>query len=128
MKSSFRISQRDQRAGLVIVFPVGVSGLFNPEIHRLVQEVENHLDGVFVTYAVSSGESPRVRDAVSAARFAGCESTVVVIPAEDDAAWPADQTLRGDWLLASLSVRSELDASIVVDAYRSALAAAGKAA
>ena len=57
MDSSFSFSERDQRAGLVIVFPLGVSGLFNPEIHGLVQEVERQLDGIFVTYALSSGAS-----------------------------------------------------------------------
>jgi hypothetical protein len=128
MKSSFRFSQHDRRAGLVIVFPLGVSGLFNPEIHGLVKEVEEHLDGVFVTYALSSGESPQLRDAISAARFAGCQSTVVVYAADSDAALPAKQTPRGDWLLASIPVRSELDASIVVGAYHNALEAAGMAA
>ena len=128
MQSSFKFSERDQRAGLVIVFPPGVSGLFNPEVHRLVQEVERHLPGLYVTYALSSGESPSVRDAIRAARFVGCDSAVVVLAAENEAVWPGDRTLRGDWLLASVSLRSELEASAVVEAYHSALAAAGKAA
>jgi len=128
MDSSFSFSERDQRAGLVIVFPLGVSGLFNPEIHGLVQEVERQLDGIFVTYAVSSGASPTVKDAIGAARFVGCKSAVVVLAVEHDAAWPVDCAPSGDWLLTPMTVRDELDASAIVDAYRSALDAAEKAA
>ena len=128
MDSSFSFSERDQRAGLVIVFPLGVSGLFNPEIHGLVQEVERQLDGIFVTYALSSGASPTVRDAISAARFVGCESAVVVQAVEPGASWAVDGGPGGDWLLTPLLVPNELDVSAVVDAYRSALDAAEKAA
>ena len=128
MESSFSFSGSDQRTGLVIVFPPDVAGLFNPEIHGLVQEVERQLDGIFVTYALSSGASPTVRDAISAARFVGCESAVVVQAVESDAAWPIDYAPTGDWLQTRLSVRDELDAWAVVDAYRSALDAAEKAA
>lgn len=67
-----------QRLGLVIVFPPGVRGLFNPAVHRLVRSVEARLENVFVTYALSSGASPDVGAAVAAARFAGCSSAIVV--------------------------------------------------
>jgi hypothetical protein len=67
-----------QRLGLVIVFPPGVRGLFNPAVHRLVRSVEARLDDVFVTHALSSGAAPDVGAAVAAARFAGCSSAVVV--------------------------------------------------
>lgn len=90
-----------QRLGLVIVFPPGVRGLFNPAVHRLVRSVEARLDNVFVTYALSAGASPDVGAAVAAARFAGCSSAVVVhcedwvLPATGidpagDTVWSAD--------------------------------------
>jgi hypothetical protein len=66
------------RPGLVIVFPPGVSSLFNPRVHRMVREVEQRLGGVFVTYALSGDAAPDVAAAVNAARFAGCGSALVV--------------------------------------------------
>ena len=128
MESPFCFSERQQHSGLVIVFPPGVSGLFNPEIHGLVQEVERQLDGIYVTYALSSGASPTVKDAISAARFVGCESAVVVHAVGQDALWPVDCAPSGDWLLTSLPARNERDVSAVVSAYRAALDAAEKAA
>lgn len=128
MEHIFNLSGSDQRTGLVIVFPPEAGGLFNPAIHGFVQEVERRLDGVYVTYALSSGASPTLRDAISAARFVGCESAVVVLSVEHDAAWPVDWTSGGDWLLAPSSVGDEIDVSAVVEAYRSALDAAEKAA
>ena len=128
MESSFKFSEHGRRAGLVIVFPIGVTGLFNPEIHELVQEVERQLDGIYVTYAVSSGASPTLRDAIGAARFVGCESAVVVQAVEHDTAWPVECAPDGDWLLTSLPVSSELEAPAVVDAYLSAVEGVEKAA
>jgi hypothetical protein len=66
------------RPGLVIVFPPGVSSLFNPRVHRTVREVEQRLGDVFVTYALSGDAAPDVASAVNAARFAGCGSALVV--------------------------------------------------
>ena len=123
MGSSFRFLEREQSTALVIVFPLGVFGLFNAEIHGLVREVGSRLDGVYVTYALASGVSPTVRDAVSAAFFAGCKSAVVVQAEESDADWSVNNDSGGDWLLTSLSARDELDASAVVDAFVSACTA-----
>ena len=81
-----------------------------------------------MTYALSSGASPTLRDAASAVRFVGCESAGVVRSVDHDADWPVDWTPGGDWLLASSPVGTELDVSAVVDAYRSAVDAAEKAA
>ena len=128
MGSSFSFSGSDQRTGLVIVFPPEVAGLFNPEIHGFVRKVEKALEGTYVTYALSSGASPTLRDAISAARFVGCESAVVIQSVEQDAAWPVDWSPGGDWLLVSSSVGNEFDVSAVVDSYRSALDAGEKAA
>jgi hypothetical protein len=128
MGSSFSFSERDRRAGLVIVFPPGVAGLFNPDIHGLVQRVERHLEGTYVTYALSSGASPTLRDAISAAQFVGCESAVIVQSVEPDASWPADCAPDGDWLLTPLPGSNELEVSAIVDAYHSAVHAAEQAA
>lgn len=65
-------------SGIVIVFPPGVTSLFNTNVHRLVRKVEDQLDGVFVTYALSAGADPDVGAALKAARFAGCRSAVVI--------------------------------------------------
>jgi hypothetical protein len=128
MESTLSFSERNQRAGLVIVFPPEVAGLFNPDIHGLVQKVERHLEGTYVTYALSSGASPTLRDAVSAARFVGCESAVIVQSLGSDTSWPFDRAPGGDWLLTPLPVSNEHEVSAIVDTYRSALHAAEQAA
>ncbi len=128
MESSFSFSESDQRTGLVIVFPPEVAGLFNPEIHGFVRKVERELDGIYVTYALSSGASPTLRDAVSAARFVGCDSAVVIQSAEHEPDRPVDWSPGGDWLMASSSAGNESDVSAIVDTYRSALEAAERAA
>jgi hypothetical protein len=82
MKHDRLLTASPDRVGLVIVFPPAVRGLFNPTVHRLVRAVEEQLDNVFVTYALSNGASPDFDAAFAAARFAGC-STAVVIHTED---------------------------------------------
>lgn len=114
-----RTRQKAPRVGLVIRFPSTVRGLFNPSIHRLVRSVEDRLGGVFVTYALDSGVSPGVADAVAASRFAGCDSVVVVhldewlesVPAVQDGA----DTLWDE--AAALAVWSEA-ADTVVQVFR----------
>ncbi len=105
--------------GLVIVFPIGVKGLFNPTVHRLVRKVEEELEGVHVNYALSSGASPTVSDALAAARFAGCEAAVVV--AADERVLDPSTGLgsSGDWSL--FAEAGEISADSVVDAYQTAL-------
>jgi hypothetical protein len=73
---SFTCSETD--TALVIVFPPRAAGLFNPEIHGLVREVQERLARVSVRYALTSGSAPTLRDAMAAARFAGCGSIIVV--------------------------------------------------
>ena len=82
MKSRRIFESSSYRSGLVIVLPPDVTSLFNPDVHRLVRSVEDRLEGVFVTYALSSGAAPDVGAALKAVRFAGCTSAVV-IHAED---------------------------------------------
>jgi hypothetical protein len=116
------------RTSLVIVFPPGVSGLFNPDVHGLVRQVQEELPGVYVSYALASGSAPTLRDAVAAARFAGCQSSVVVFAGENDDTWLADAKSKGDWLLASSSVPAEIDATAVVEAFNAVVVDADQAA
>lgn len=106
MKEERLFDRRLHRDGLVIVFPPGVTGLFNPRVHRLVSEVGEQLDGVYVTYALSGGTGPDVEAATRAAEFAGCDSAVVVYSADifpenasfdssTDTLWPEDSNQAG---------------------------------
>jgi hypothetical protein len=128
MKSQFRLAENEARTALVVVFPPAVKGLFNPEVHELVREVQELLDGVYVTYALSSGNSPDLRAALSAARFVGCESAVVVPAGVSNADGFIDNDSKKDRLLTALPVRSEFDAPALADAYLAAVAEAGMAA
>jgi hypothetical protein len=128
MKIPFRLASDRTKTALVIVFPPAVKGLFNSEVHRLVHEVQELLEGVYVTYALSSGTSPDLRDSRVAARFGGCESAVVVPMGAGDAARFIDTGSRGDWLLTVTQIHAEHDASALVDAYLAAVAEAGRAA
>ncbi len=128
MKRLFRFGGDDSKTALVILFPPEIQGLFNPEVHRLVGEVQEQLDGVYVTFALSSGTSPDLRASFAAARFVGCESALVVLAGSGDAAPVVDCGSKGDWLPTASIVLPELEAPAVVDAYRAAVAEAGMAA
>lgn len=128
MKTPFKIPSDETETALVIVFPPAVKGLFNSKVHRLVREVQELLDGVYVTYALSSGTSPDLRDSIAAARFGGCESVVAVPVGTSDAARFIDTGPKGDWLLTASQVHTEYDASALVDAYLAAVTEAGSAA
>ena len=128
MKNPFRIASDETKTALVIMFPPAVKGLFNSEVHRLVRDVQDLLEEVYVTYAFSSGSSPDLRDSIAAARFGGCESAVVVPVGAADPAPFEDTGSKGDWLLTSSQVHAGHDASALVDAYLEAVAEAGRAA
>ena len=128
MEHAFRFSARDVNAALVILFPPGVKGLFNPEIHKLVREVEAKLDDVHVTYALSSGGSPDLGDAVAAARFAGCDAAVVVHPQEIMAGENPVGAPAGDSVVDWYSVASEMDANVVAETFLTIVKGEGKAA
>lgn len=68
----------DRRA-LVLVFLGRDSGLWNSEINELVGAVEERVEAACVTFALPGGRHPSVVDALTAARFAGCTSAVVVV-------------------------------------------------
>ena len=128
MKTPFKLTADGATTALVIVFPLTFKGLFNPDVHGLVRDVQELLDGVYVTYALSSGSSPDLRDAITAARFGGCESAVVVSAYPNDASRFTGGRLTGDWLLTSSQGNSDLDAAALADAYRAAVSEAGRAA
>jgi hypothetical protein len=128
MKNSFTFASDGTRPALVIMFPPAVKGLFNSDVHRLVREVQEILDDVYVTYALSSGTSPDLRDSMAAARFGGCESMVVIPLGAGDAVRSTDTAPTGDWLLTGSGVETEYEASALVDAYLAAVTEAGKAA
>jgi hypothetical protein len=128
MTQSFNFKTNRKESALVIVFPPGVKGLFNPEIHGLVRQVQGHLDGVFVTYALVTGGSPDLRDAFAASRFNGCDSAVVVPVDGGDVPWPEGDGFSGDRVLTTAPTYSEADAPLVVEAYQAALAEVHRAA
>jgi hypothetical protein len=128
MKTPFRFAGNETKAALVIVFPPEFKGLFNPEIHRLVGEVQEQIEGVYVTFALSSGNSPDLSASIAAARFVGCDSAVVVPVGPGDAVPFSDHSSKGDWLLTVSSVLPELDAPAFVEAYREAVSEAERAA
>ena len=128
MKSPFEFPADGATPALVIVFPPTFRGLFNPEVHRLVRDVQELLDGVYVTYALSSGTSPDLRDAIAGAKFGGCDSVVVVPVHPSEASRFTGEDSTGDWLLASTQVNSDLDAATLADGYRAAVSQAERAA
>jgi hypothetical protein len=128
MKTPFEFHADGSTTALVIVFPPTFKGLFNPEVHGLVRDVQERLDGVYVTYALSSGTSPDLRDAISAAQFGGCESAVIVPVHPSEASRFTGPGSTGDWLLTSSQVNSDLDAAALADAYRTAVSQAEMAA
>ena len=128
MKSPSRLAKDETKTALVILFPPQFKGLFNPEVHRFVGAVQEQLDGVYVNFALSSGDSPDLRASIAAARFVGCDSAVVVLAGASDTAPFIDDSSKGDWLLTASTGLSELDAPALVDAYRAAVAEAGRAA
>jgi hypothetical protein len=115
-----------RRTGLVIVFPLGVKGLFNPVVHGLVREVGEQLSDVHVTYALASGSGPSVKDALAAARFAGCDSAVVVAPDDEGTGQSVGNGAAGDWSI-DLSP-DQMSAASVVHAFQSVMAGLDHAA
>jgi hypothetical protein len=125
-----QIFQHDtSRPGLVIVFPPGVSSLFNPRVHRTVREVEQRLGDVFVTYALSGDAMPDVGAAVNAARFAGCGSALVV-EIGDWYGWSASNDPTTDTLWTENQESAGLRDAVerVVTVYTESRTAAGLAA
>jgi len=62
---------------LVLHWTTAGGGLWDPEVSALVDDLEDRL-GVFVTSSGTGRGALRLSDAVSAARFMGCPTAVVV--------------------------------------------------
>lgn len=104
-------SETDPAPALVVRFDRDRLPPWDREVEALVEELEERLGDVFVTPAAGPG-GPTLRDALAAARFAGCESAVVVTPV----------TARPDPLAASgalpaVTVRSAWNAAAIASAY-----------
>jgi len=83
---------------LVLLFSNVTSPLWDVDVQRFVDAVEQQLDGVFVTHAVADNSYPTVADALAAARFHGSSSAVVVdlsggAVMSDEFHWPLPFTL-----------------------------------
>lgn len=65
--------------GLILVFPDQDGSIFSPAVNRFVDGVEARVDASLVTFALTNGRHPNVRDALAAAAFAGCASAVIVV-------------------------------------------------
>lgn len=128
MGDHFKLEAEKGNTALVIALPPDVKGLFNPEIHGLVRDVSEKLHDVYVTYALSSGFAPNLRDAMAAARFMGCDSAVVVSAGTGDEFRFGGRRTAGDWMISTAPVFSALDASAVAQAYVSAVEETGRAA
>jgi hypothetical protein len=123
----FSLSANPPPTALVIVFPVGVKGLFNPAVHTLVREVQERLESVYVTYALSSG-APSVADAIAASRFAGCEAAVIVHAEDADVSGLGPLARLGDYSIEGSLELVSMTPAAVIGAYHTAVAAAGQAA
>ena len=123
----FEFTADSPSTALVIVFPVGVKGLFNPNVHGLVRQVQEQLDDVYVTYALSSGESPTVPDAIAASRFNGCDAAVVVHQHEASDS-PQEVATDGDYAISAGASALELDPASVIGAFEQAVTSQGRAA
>jgi hypothetical protein len=107
-------TEREPAPALIVRFDCDRLPLWDGEVDALVDELEERLDGVFVTPAAGAG-GPTLRDALAAARFAGCDWAVVAMPLA-----AARDPLPAGGALPSVSVRSEWDAEAIARAYERA--------
>lgn len=97
---------------LVLLFSNVSSPLWDADVQRFVDDVERQLGGVYVTYAVADNRYPTVVDALSAARFHGSSSAVVV-----DLQGGAAMSNEFHWPLPFTLARSVRDPESVVQTY-----------
>ena len=108
----FRHASEPSAPALILRFDRERVPLWDTEAGALVEELEECLDGVFVTPAAGAG-GPTVRDALAAARFAGCPWAVVAVPATAAPRSPATES----GVLPSVFVRAPWDAASIATAY-----------
>jgi hypothetical protein len=108
---------------LVLLFSNVSSPLWDVNVQRFVDDVEQQLEGVYVTHAVVDHRYPTVGDALTASRFHGSSSAVVVdlsggVVMSEEFHWPLPFTL-------AQSVR---DAESVVHTYNTCVSLSEAAA
>jgi hypothetical protein len=107
-------TEREPTPALIVRFDRDRLSLWDGEAGALVEELEERLGGVFVTPAAGPG-GPTLRDALAAARFAGCGWAVVAMsPAA------ARDPLSMGGVLPAVAVRSTWDAAAIARAYEHA--------
>jgi hypothetical protein len=97
---------------LVLLFSKVTSPLWDVDVQRFVDDVEQQLDGVFVTHAVANTRYPTVADALAAARFHGSTSAVVI-----DLSGGAVMSEEFQWPLPFTLAQSVRDPESVVHTY-----------
>lgn len=114
--------EREPAPALIVRFDRDRLPLWDGEVDALVAELEERLDGVYVTAAAGPG-GPTLRDALAAARFAGCDWAVVAVsPAA------ARDPLSTGGVLPAVTVRSTWDAAAIARAYERASGRAAEVA
>lgn len=108
-------SQKAQETALVLLFRDRRESMWDSEVSELVGEVEERLDGVFVTYALEAATQPSLDDALAAARFMGCSEAFVAVVGEAPNAVFAPPRLAGG---------ARLSGSVAVDESAEAIASA----
>jgi hypothetical protein len=109
-----------KQCALVMLFPENELTMWSSEINELVTEVEERVDGTFVTTALLNGRQPSLVDAMMAVRFMGCSSAVVAVLGASGSSTEADVPVSGGSFPISL-VACRPDPAAVVDAYLSQL-------
>ncbi len=66
------------RAQALVLVHAHRDGLWDRELRRLAADVSARLPGIYVVCAATNGRGPALRDALAAARYAGCSSAVLV--------------------------------------------------
>jgi hypothetical protein len=77
--NSFLTNDPMNSCGLVVVFPDDAATMWDSDVNGMVGEIENQIDGPFVTFALLNGHQPSLMDALTATQFVGCTSAVVAV-------------------------------------------------
>ncbi len=119
---------RGGRARALVLVHAHPDGLWDRELRRLAADVSVRLPGVYVVCAATNGRGPALRDALAAARYAGCSSAVLVHLDGTVTAGPAlDHGLRLQRASAPWSSTAVVAAFLAANAPEAAAATRGAA-
>jgi len=107
--------QREVAPALVLNLRDDSASLWDLEVNGLVEELEDRLDGVYVTFAAGRAGRPSLADALAAVRFAGCSSAVVVAP-EGRPSGGAERSL-GDGMMPLVEASSAWTGKAIAEVY-----------